>query len=112
MRVVVDADGRLVSVAYSNRALQPGERVKDVTPAEYERLASGDFAWVNNAEQLVDATRVRNALQANADFLANQSPTQAQIWAQVRLLTRAVGTLMRLVIAAKLPFLLDDISDT
>lgn len=47
------------------------------------------------------------ALQANATFLALASPTNAQTLAQVKLLTREVNGLIRLLLRK-----FDDVSDT
>lgn len=49
-----------------------------------------------NAATLRD--RAQQALAANATFLANASPTNAQVLAQTRLLTRQTSVLIRLVL--------------
>lgn len=52
-------------------------------------------------------TQVEMALASNAAYLANTSPTQADVVQQVYRLTRQVQALIRLQVRA-----LDDISDT
>lgn len=110
MRVIVDGAGRLASIAYTGMVPQPGERIIDVSPAEYDWLQSGRGHRLVNRDQLV--VRTRQALAANAAYLAKQAPTQAEVVAQVRLLTREVDALVRLALWAAQPELLDDISDT
>lgn len=53
------------------------------------------------------AQRAPDAVAANATFLARATPTNAQVLDQVRLLTREVNALVRVVWA-----LLDNIDDT
>ena len=53
------------------------------------------------------ATRAQQAITTNDAYLALSPPTQAQVVAQVRVLTREVNALIRLVTT-----LLDDVSDT
>lgn len=61
-----------------------------------------DPDWANASDGNADALRIkaRQALTANSQFLANQSPTQAQVLAQVRMLTRENTALIRLALGA------------
>lgn len=65
--------------------------------------ADGNETWRESTEQ-EDANnaaligKARAAIQANSDFLANQSPTQAQVLTQVRMLTRENTALIRLAL--------------
>lgn len=61
-----------------------------------------DPDWANASDGNADALRIkaRQAITANNQFLANQSPTQAQVLTQVRLLTRESTAVIRLLLGA------------
>ena len=67
-------------------------------------MAQAEVCAVNRA-LLFD--KASEALAANQTFLALQNPTNAQVLAQVRLLTREVNALIRLQLAS-----FEDVSDT
>lgn len=86
---------------------QTGEiTTRDFTPEELaQRQADQAAAAITQAAQdLLDGNkstlqdRAANALQANRDYLALASPTQAQAVAQVRVLTQENTALIRLLL--------------
>jgi hypothetical protein len=90
----------------------------DVVPLTPEEIAEAEAlaaeAAVEEAAREVLRTnaatiedRMRQALDANATFLALASPTQAQTLAQVRRLTRECSALIRLALSE-----LDTVDDT
>lgn len=56
MRVVVDAAGRLVGVAYTGTSPGPGERIITVTPGDYRRLQTGLWHW-ESIDAVLDGNR-------------------------------------------------------
>jgi hypothetical protein len=84
-----------------------GVKVRDYTAAERAQADQLAIATVagQNAQTLTD--RAAAALAGNATFLAIASPSNAQVVAQVRALTRQVNALIRLEIRA-----LADVSDS
>lgn len=62
---------------------------------------------VRDANERSIRDKAKLALTANGDFLALGSPTNAQILAQIRLLTRECNGVIRLLLAE-----LQDVSDT
>lgn len=79
------------------------------TAAETARAAAEAAALTADANGATVRSRAQAALTANATFLAiSGTPTNAQILAQVRQLTKENNAVIRLL----LPGLLSDISDT
>lgn len=76
----------------------------DVQNAEADKRA---LAAQQAANRAVIEERAAAALDANAAFLADDTPTNAETLAQVRMLTRECNALIRLALSR-----LDDISDT
>ncbi len=109
VRVVVDAAGRLQSIAYTNLEIAADHRVLEVTQTELDRLLADDYVWVNNRQQLIDPEQIRVVLRRNRAFLAVAAPTAPEVVAQVQLLSRVVEQLMRVSLSAEWPFLLDDV---
>lgn len=55
MRVVVDATGALVGVAYTDTVLQDGQHIVNVTPTDYDKLQAG--ARVGSIQGVLDLNR-------------------------------------------------------
>jgi hypothetical protein len=75
----------------------------ETRPYSPEEIAAADAAIAargleSNREALI--AKARQALNANATYLALASPTNAQNLAQIRLLTREATALIRLTIGA------------
>jgi hypothetical protein len=66
--------------------------------AEMDRLAAELAARAQDDNRSTIRTKAMQALQANQNYLALTSPTNAQVAAQVKLLTREVSGLIRLVL--------------
>ena len=80
--------------------------VRDMTPEEVAQAAldAAEAAARNAITDALDGNRATltdraaTALQGNRDFLALASPSNAEVFAQVRLLTRENTALIRLVL--------------
>jgi hypothetical protein len=66
-------------------------------PEIYDAEARARMEAARQLEAKIQARAIQ-ALQTNADFLANGSPTNAEVLAQVRVLTQEVSALIRLVL--------------
>lgn len=69
-----------------------GDTVKVVDGVEVERIAP----TLERTNERTILTKMDQALTANATFLAIATPTNAQIAAQVKLLTREVNAIIKL----------------
>ena len=78
-----------------------------LTPAEVAQLAGDAAGGVAAVNVQTVQQRAQAALAANATFLALGAPTNAQILAQVRLLTKECNALIRLALGQ-----VSDVSDT
>ncbi len=87
----VNDDGTVTLTDYAGQATG----VDTPTPLESEWLA----AWRVQANRDALTARAQQALTGNATFLANASPTAAQVAAQVKALTRQVNALIRMSLA-------------
>lgn len=66
------------------------------TDAQVEQIVTRLTTASTNEETLID--RAKQAVVTNNEFLAKPSPTNAEIVAQVKFLTRVVSALIRLVL--------------
>lgn len=69
------------------------------------QLVSEEVVEVDVTEQVVTLdlhTKARNALTSNKAFLQDNTPTNAEVLAQVRALTRQMNGLIRLIIGSDL----------
>lgn len=69
-----------------------------LTGAEAAELAAADAAAAAATNAGTLQQRAQNALQANANYLAVAAPTNAQVAAQVQLLTKECSALIRLLL--------------
>ena len=103
-KLVVDLSGG-EPIETSVPLTAPEEEERD-TLAESHTVSEGIANTLRTNKTSVE-DKARQALAANATFLALQNPTNAQILAQVRLLTREANGLIRLQLDE-----LADVSDT
>ena len=90
-----------------------------LTRTDIDEVVDTKGVVIERIERVVDVTadvveldlhsKARQAYTANRAFLANATPTNAQVLAQVRALTRQTQALIRLVVARDL--LLDEVVD-
>ena len=92
--VVVDCTtGEAATVTPPPEVLAERETARAAAEVERVRLDGLD------ANRTTIEQRARDALTANRDFLAVQSPTNAAVLAQVRMLTRECSALIRLMLS-------------
>ena len=84
-----------------------GVKLRDYTAEERAAADAAASAFQSDANAETLRQKAAAALDSNATFLANTSPTNAQVSAQVKALTRQVNALIRLQIRS-----LSDISGT
>lgn len=92
--VMVDGDGQLLLPDTDDYAT--AAPVVQAHPAKVTEYRAALQAQATNEQTIKD--RAATALQGNRDFLALQTPTNAQVLAQVRALTRQATGLIRLAL--------------
>lgn len=92
--LTTDEEGRLVLTDTDDAAT-----ADPIVAAHPQAIRDRDAKLAaDEANRLAIVVAARNALQANRDFLAIGSPTNAQVLAQVRALTRQCNGLIRLAL--------------
>jgi hypothetical protein len=82
--------------SWDTNGVQTAQRA--LTAGEIAQLAAQDAAATSDANKATIQSRAQAALTANATFLALASPTNAQTLAQVQMLTKECGGLIRLAL--------------
>lgn len=100
----VDIDPQSIVVSHANVAEANRAAIQALISAYVYDQTEAKLPPGNEGVLLAKA---RQALAANASFLANPSPNNASVVAQVRALTRENNALIRLLLGQ-----LDDVSDT